>query len=76
MYNSDDPALITKKFWSHFKFANNSRRIPERMYRKTQYRSTPLDKANLFNEYFCDQFSERLNIIFVETLVLMTLAYQ
>ena len=59
MYNSDDPALITKKFWSHYKFANNSRRIPERMYRKTQYRTTPLDKANLFNEYFCDQFSER-----------------
>ena len=33
MYNSDDPALITKKLWSHYyKFANNSRRIPERMY--------------------------------------------
>ena len=59
MYNSDDPALITKKFWSHYKFANNSRRIPERMYRNTQYRTSPLDKANLFNEYFCDQFSER-----------------
>ena len=59
MYNSDDPALITKKFWSHVKFSTNSRRIPERMYRNEQYRTTPLDKANLFNNYFCDQFSEQ-----------------
>ena len=29
------------------------------MYRKEQFRSTPLDKANLFNIYFCDQFSEQ-----------------
>ena len=61
MYNTDDPALITKKFWSHYKFANNSRRIPERMYRNNQFRTSPEDKANLFNEYFCDQFSERSN---------------
>ena len=32
MYNSDDPALITKKFWSHQKFASKSSRIPERVY--------------------------------------------
>jgi endonuclease/exonuclease/phosphatase family metal-dependent hydrolase len=59
MYNSDDPALITKKFWSHYKFANNSRRIPERMYRKSRFCTSPSEKANLFNEYFCDQFSEK-----------------
>jgi len=59
MYDSNDPALITKKFWSHVKYANNTRRIPERMYRNDQYRTTPLDKANLFNKYFCDQFSEQ-----------------
>jgi hypothetical protein len=47
MYDSNDPALITKKFWSHVKYANNTRRIPERMYRNDQYRTTPLDKANL-----------------------------
>jgi hypothetical protein len=61
MYNTDDPALITKKFWSHYKYANNSRRIPERMYRNDQFRTASLDKANLFNEYFGDQFSERSN---------------
>ena len=58
MYNSDDPALITKKFWSHYKFVNNSHRIPECMYLKGHFRNTPLDKANLFNKHFCDQFSE------------------
>ena len=59
MYNSDDPALITKKFWSHVKFVNNSHRIPECMYLKDTYRNSSLDKANLFNKFFCDQFSER-----------------
>ena len=58
MYNCDDPALITKKFWSHYKFVNNSHRIPECMYLKGIYRNTSLDKANLFNRYFCDQFSD------------------
>ena len=58
MYNSDDPALITKKFWSHVKFSSKSQRIPERMYLNGCYRSSNLDKANLFNTYFCDQFSD------------------
>ena len=61
MYNSDDPALITKKFWSHVKFSSKSQRIPERVYRNNCYRSTNLDKANLFNTYFCDQFSDSSN---------------
>ena len=61
MYNTDDPALITKKFWSHYKFANNSHRIPERMYLQNQFRNKPSEKANLFNKFFCDQFSDRSN---------------
>ena len=56
--NSDDPALITKKFWSHFKFASNSRRIPECMFLGSTFRNTSTDKANLFNKFFCDQFSD------------------
>ena len=52
MYNTDDPALITKKFWSHVKFSSGSQRIPERMYRKECYRSKNLDKANSFNDFF------------------------
>ena len=61
MYNSDDPALITKKFWSHYKFSSKSQRIPERMYRNDCFRSTAIDKSNLFNNYFCDQFSDSSN---------------
>ena len=57
MYNSDDPALITKKFWSHVKFNSKSDRIPECMYLKNMYRNTDADKANLFNNFFYDQFS-------------------
>ena len=28
LFNSDDPALITKKFWSHVKYQSSSCRIP------------------------------------------------
>ena len=59
MYNTDDPSLLTKKFWSHLKFSSKSQRIPERMFHNDCYRSRALDKANLFNSYFCDQFSDR-----------------
>ena len=58
MYNSDDPALITKKFWSHQKFVSKSSRIPERVYLNGCFRSNDIDKANLFNKFFCDQFSD------------------
>ena len=59
MYNSDDPALITKKFWSHCKNNSNSHRIPEMMYFKKCYRNKPGDQANLFNNFFFEQFSEK-----------------
>ena len=58
MYNNDDPALITKKFWSHCKYTSKSQRKPEAMYLKNCYRNDPLDKANMFNNYFFEQFSE------------------
>ena len=58
LYNQDDPALITKKFWSHVKSNSKSHRIPECMYLNGRYRNLPVDKAELFNEYFYDQFSE------------------
>ena len=58
LYNNDDPALITKKFWSHVKANSKSHRIPECMHHKGRYRSIPKEKCNLFNDYFFDQFSE------------------
>ena len=57
LYNSDDPAMITKKFWSHVKFTSKSTRIPERMYLGDRFRTSDVDKANLFNSFFFDQFS-------------------
>ena len=59
MYNTDDPALITKKFWSHCKNTSKSGRLPENMHLKNCYRNSSLGKANMFNEFFFDQFSER-----------------
>ncbi len=58
LYNSNDPALITKKFWSHVKSNSKSHRLPECMYLNGRYRSLPVDKAELFNSYFFDQFSD------------------
>ena len=58
LYNSDDPSIITKKFWSHVKSSSKSHRLPECMHFGSMYRSAPLDKANLFNDFFCEQFSD------------------
>ena len=58
LYNDDDPALISKKFWSHVKSSSKNSRIPDRMYLRVTYRESPLDKANMFNQYFSEQFSD------------------
>ena len=58
LYNSDDPALMTKKFWSHVKSKTKSGRLPECMHLNDTYRCLPLDKAELFNSHFYNQFSE------------------
>ena len=61
LYNSDDPALITKKFWAHVKSKSKNHRLPECMSLNGIFRNSPLDKANLFNSYFFDQFSGASN---------------
>ena len=58
LYNDDDPALISKKFWSHVKSSSKNSRIPDRMYPGETYRESPLDRANMFNQYFSEQFSD------------------
>ena len=50
-------SLISKKFWKYAKSKTNSTRIPETVWYKNQFRSKPIDQANLFNEFFFDQFS-------------------
>ena len=55
--NSDDPALVKKKFWSYYKSTSNSCRVPETVHYKSRFRSAKADVANLFNNFFSDQFS-------------------
>ena len=57
LYNNEDPALITKKFWSHVKSFSKSHRLPECMHLNDTFRNSPKDKAELFNNYFYQQFS-------------------
>ena len=61
LYNEDDPALITKKFYSHVKSKSKNHRLPECMHRKNIYRNTPSEKAEMFNSFFYDQFSAQSN---------------
>ena len=56
--DEEDPALISKKFWSHLKATSKSTRIPESVHYHNRYRNVPKDKAELFNDFFKDQFSE------------------
>ena len=49
--------VITKKFWSHVKSTSNSHRIPQIVGYNGTYRSSPSEQANLFNNFFSDQFS-------------------
>ena len=59
--DDSDPALISKKFWSHVKSTSNSTRIPETVYYKGRFRNNTNDQADLFNTYFEDQFSDESN---------------
>ena len=56
--DESDPTLISKKFWKYVKSKSKSSRIPETIRFKDRYRTKPLDQANLFNEFFYEQFSE------------------
>ena len=53
--NSSD--LLTKKFWSHVKSKSRSSRIPETVHLGDTFRSNTLDQAELFNDYFYNQFT-------------------
>ena len=55
--DESDTSLILMKFWKYVKSKTNSTRIPETVWNKNQFRSKPIVQANLFNEFFFDQFS-------------------
>ena len=49
---------LTKKFWSYVKSTSKSTRIPQLVYQKGKTGSDPKTKADMFNEFFYNQFSE------------------
>ena len=55
--DASNPKCLSKKFWSYVKSSSNTSRIPDVISCKGRFRSEPTDKANLFNDYFCEQFS-------------------
>ena len=61
--DDSDTALISKRFWTHVKSKSKSTRIPESVRYGNRFRNDPTDQANLFNEYFSDQFSEQSDYI-------------
>jgi hypothetical protein len=60
-YDEDDSSLITKKFWSYVKSTSSGHRIPEVVHLDDVYRTDHPEQAELFNNYFYRQFSERSN---------------
>ena len=59
LYCSKDNNTIAKKFWAHVKSKTKSTRIPEVMKLNNNISSNNLAKANMFNKYFFDQFSNK-----------------
>ena len=53
-----NPNAITKKFWSYVKSNSNSTRIPLQVHRTNMHANDDQKRADLFNTYFYDQFSE------------------
>ena len=48
---------ISKKFWSYVKASSNTHRIPETVHYNDIFRNNFKEQANLFNEFFFEQFS-------------------
>ena len=54
--DTENRNMLTKKFWSHIKTTNKSTKIPEVVSCVAIATSDPTTKANLFNDYFREQF--------------------
>jgi hypothetical protein len=59
--DDDDPALISKKFWSHVKSTSKSSRIPGTVNYQGRFRNNAKDQAEMFNGFFEEQFSDTSN---------------
>ena len=59
--DDNDPALVSKKFWSHVKSVSNCSRIPESVSYNGSFRNNTQGQTELFNIFFSDQFSDPSN---------------
>ena len=59
--DESDPGLISKKFWKYLKSTSGGTRVPETISYGSRFRNNPGGQSELFNEFFCDQFSEASN---------------
>ena len=49
---------LSKKLYQKISSLSHSSRIPDLMHHNDKISSNPIIKANMFNKFFCDQFSE------------------
>ena len=56
--DESDTSLISKKFWKYLKSTSGGTRIPETINYGSRFRNKPQEQSELFNEFFCDQFSD------------------
>ena len=57
--DTTNPNAVTKKFWSYVKNSSNSNRIPDFVFRNNIFAKNPIRQAELFNNFFYDQFSTK-----------------
>ena len=58
LYGFEDTNLLSKKFWTYVKRTSKTSRIPELVCRGSNTCNDTKGKADMFNKYFSDQFSE------------------
>ena len=58
LYNYEDTNLLSKKLWNYVKRTTKSNRIPEIVCCGSSISSDTKTKADMFNKFFYDQFSE------------------
>ena len=59
--DDSDSGLLSKKFWKYLKSTSGSSRVPETVNYGSRFRNNPSGQSELFNEFFCDQFSAASN---------------
>ncbi len=66
--DENEPGIINEKFWSYFKSANKSHRIPNSVNYKGCHRTEPSEQAELFNQFFMTNFPPKVLMIYRLTI--------